>query len=130
MKRVAHATLFFYPSGFESLAKKKQRHPKGYRYFWRRARDAPATQVASSATVALQQYPPQTSPLKTVHRTVFLSRLTPSGFESLAKKTTAPKRVPLFLAESKGFEPSNSLWLLHDFQSCSFGQLGQLSVSV
>ena len=36
----------------------------------------------------------------------------------------------LFMAESKGFEPSNRLWRLHDFQSCSFDQLGQLSVFV
>ena len=33
-----------------------------------------------------------------------------------------------FLAESKGFEPSNGFWPLHDFQSCSLDQLGQLSV--
>ena len=33
------------------------------------------------------------------------------------------------LAESKGFEPSKRFWRLHDFQSCSFDQLGQLSVS-
>ena len=50
---------------------------------WRAARDTPASQAASSATVASQQYPPQTSRLKTVRRTVFLTPLTPSGFESL-----------------------------------------------
>ena len=33
-----------------------------------------------------------------------------------------------FLAESKGFEPSNRFRRLHDFQSCSFDQLGQLSI--
>ena len=33
------------------------------------------------------------------------------------------------MAESKGFEPSKRFWRLHDFQSCSFDQLGQLSVS-
>ena len=45
---------------------------------------------ASSATVALQQYPPQTSELKTVHRTVFLTLLTPLGFKprSETKKLT------------------------------------------
>ena len=31
------------------------------------------------------------------------------------------------MAESKGFEPSNGFRPLHDFQSCSFDQLGQLS---
>ena len=31
------------------------------------------------------------------------------------------------MAESMGFEPTNRLWRLHDFQSCSFDQLGQLS---
>ena len=35
---------------------------------------------------------------------------------------------PIFLAESKGFEPSNRFRRLHDFQSCSFDQLGQLSI--
>ena len=29
--------------------------------------------------------------------------------------------------ESKGFEPLRQDYCLHDFQSCSFGQLGQLS---
>lgn len=33
-----------------------------------------------------------------------------------------------FMAESKGFEPSNRFRRLHDFQSCSFDQLGQLSI--
>lgn len=36
---------------------------------------------------------------------------------------------PVIMAESKGFEPSKRFWRLHDFQSCSFDQLGQLSVS-
>lgn len=35
---------------------------------------------------------------------------------------------PVFMAESKGFEPSNRFRRLHDFQSCSFDQLGQLSI--
>ena len=39
--------------------------------------------LACSATAAAQQYPPHTSRLKTVHRTVFLTPLTLSGFESL-----------------------------------------------
>ena len=45
----------------------------------------------------------------------------------IIKKQQAPKGTCCSLAESKGFEPSNSFWLLHDFQSCSFDQLGQLS---
>ncbi len=87
--------------------------------FWRRARDTPALQVASSVTVAVQQYPPQTSRLKTIHRIVFLTPLTPSGFEFLAikKQKVAPDGTTFyFLAESKGFEPSNRFRRLHDFQ--------------
>ena len=34
----------------------------------------------------------------------------------------------LFLAERWGFEPQIPFWGIHDFQSCSFGQLGHLSV--
>ena len=33
-----------------------------------------------------------------------------------------------FLAERWGFEPQIRFWRIHDFQSCSFGQLGHLSV--
>ena len=33
----------------------------------------------------------------------------------------------LFLAERWGFEPQIRFWRIHDFQSCSFGQLGHLS---
>ena len=32
-----------------------------------------------------------------------------------------------FLAERWGFEPQIPFWGIHDFQSCSFGQLGHLS---
>ena len=39
--------------------------------------------LACSATAAAQQYPPHTSRLKTVRRTVFSTPLTLSGFESL-----------------------------------------------
>ena len=41
-----------------------------------------ASRLACSATVAKRQYPPHTSLLKTVRRTVFLTPLTLSGFES------------------------------------------------
>ena len=64
--------------------------------------------LACSATAAAQQYPPHTSRLKTVRRTVFLTPLTLSGFESLEnkKRTEATPAVSLpFLARCKGFEP-------------------------
>ncbi len=32
------------------------------------------------------------------------------------------------MAERQGFEPWIRFWRIHDFQSCSFGQLGHLSV--
>ena len=36
-----------------------------------------------------------------------------------------------FKTESKGFEPLKQvITRLHDFQSCSFGQLGQLSIKI
>ncbi len=151
-----------------------------------------------SATVATQQYPPHATSLKTVHRTVFLTILTLSGFESLfdfvhqIKKhlrllkcflfggeqgisvrhcrayrlaslvATSAKTVhrTVFFRILRMLPPcSNSftattfkskkhlyqnkcfLWRrardsnprsrfsdLHDFQSCSFDQLGQLSI--
>ena len=34
------------------------------------------------------------------------------------------------MAEKEGFEPSNTLWVLHDFQSCALDQLRDFSVSV
>ena len=64
--------------------------------------------LACSATAAAQQYPPHTSQLKTVHRTVFSTPLTLSEFESLEnrKRTEATPAVSLlFLARCKGFEP-------------------------
>ena len=64
--------------------------------------------LACSATAAAQQYPPHTSRLKTVRRTVFSTPLTLSGFESLEnkKRTEAtPAVLLLFLARCKGFEP-------------------------
>ena len=62
--------------------------------------------LACSATAAAQQYPPHTSRLKTVRRTVFLTPLTLSGFESLEnkKRTEAiPTVLLLFLARCKGY---------------------------
>ena len=40
----------------------------------------------------------------------------------------ARRSALLFLAERWGFEPQIPFWGIHDFQSCSFGQLGHLSV--
>ena len=55
------------------------------------------------------------------------------SFINHIKENTRSKKLLAFhkiMAESKGFEPSERLWRSHDFQSCSFDQLGQLSVSV
>ena len=42
---------------------------------------------------------------------------------ALPEKEVRPERL---LAESRGFEPRRRFWRLHDFQSCSFGQLGHI----
>ena len=111
--KTVHRTVFLTPltlSGFESLEKKRTEATlavllpflarcKGYSRLRR---------LACSATAAAQQYPPHTSRLKTVRRTVFLTPLTLSGFESLEnkKRTEAtPAVLLLFLARCKGFEP-------------------------
>ena len=98
------------PSLFESLfIIKKQNHSNGWLSFlWRRARDF-SEAIASLAS--LRSLPPSA---KTVHRTVFFRK--PLAFSLLVrvpfhyKKTKPPKRMALFfMAESKGFEPSNRL---------------------
>ena len=103
-------SLWLSPSLFESLLIiKKQNHPKGWFCFlWRRARDF-SEAVASLAS--LRSLPPSA---KTVHRTVFFRK--PLPFSLLVripfhyKKTKPPQRMVLFfMAESKGFEPSNRL---------------------
>ena len=104
--KTVHRTVFFTRltlSGFESLFLYKKNSTFTVLFFWRRARDVHASHSPLSATVAPQQYPPQASMLKTVHRTVFFTHLTLSGFESLVfhTKKTAPLRY-CFLAESKG----------------------------
>ncbi len=40
-----------------------------------------------------------------------------------------PASHSVFMAERRGFEPRIRFWRIHDFQSCSFGQLGHLSAS-
>ena len=112
--KTVHRTVFLTPltlSGFESLENKKRTEAtlavllpflarcKGFSRLRR---------LACSATAAAQQYPPHTSRLKTVRRTVFSTPLTLSGFESLEnkKRTEATLAVLLpFLARCKGFEP-------------------------
>ncbi len=67
---------------------------------------------ASSATVALQQYPPQTSLLKTVHRTVFLTQLTLLGFKSRTyqkQKRTELKVLSVSVVGVAGFERLKTL---------------------
>ena len=49
---------------------------------WQGQKDTPVSQATSSAAVASQQHPPQTSELKTIHRIVFFTLLTPLGFKS------------------------------------------------
>ena len=34
--------------------------------------------------------------------------------------------VVRLMAEKEGFEPSNTLWVLHDFQSCALGRTTRL----
>ena len=49
--------------------------------------------------------------------------------EAIRKKTTVDLgQRKNKVAESWGFEPQIPFWGIHDFQSCSFGQLGHLSV--
>ncbi len=80
-------------------------------FAWQGQKDTPVSQAASSATVALQQYPPQTSELKTVHRTVFFTLLTPLGFKSFSFCTFPKQKTTLlggflFMAGAEGLEPS------------------------
>ena len=44
------------------------------------------------------------------------------------KKRRAKRRFRLSGGEM-GFEPQIRFWRIHDFQSCSFGQLGHLSIA-
>ena len=88
--------------------------------FWRRARDSiRATAVAWSLAVT------------TVHRTVALYR---SSFEShlniYKQKRTDTTRVSVLFSwrRARDSNPRTGYSPLHDFQSCSFDQLGQLSV--
>ncbi len=62
-----------------------------------------------------------------------LCSASPRGFESLFtysnKKTTdTPKGICYFWRRARDSNPRNGFGRLHDFQSCSFDQLGQLSI--
>ena len=90
--KTVHRSVFLTPltlSGFESLENKKRTEatPTVLLLFLARCKGySRLRRLACSATAAAQQYPPHTSRLKTVHRSVFLTPLTLSGFESLEKK--------------------------------------------
>ena len=100
---VAHPLRVRIPQKF---IKKREAIPKYHFSFGALQGIQAASRLACSATVALRQYPPHTSRLKTVHRTVFLTPLTLSGFESLNKKTEATQNcIASVLARCKGFEP-------------------------
>ena len=112
--KTVRRTVFSTPltlSGFESLENKKRTEatPAVLLLFLARCKGySRLRRLACSATAAAQQYPPHTSRLKTVRRTVFSTPLTLSGFESLEnkKRTEATPAVLLpFLARCKGFEP-------------------------
>ena len=56
----------------------------------------------------------------------------PLGFQGRARIRFEKGHVAValsILAERWGFEPQIRFWRIHDFQSCSFGQLGHLSAS-
>ena len=90
--KTVHRTVFLTPltlSGFESLENKKRTEatPTVLLLFLARCKGySRLRRLACSATAAAQQYPPHTSRLKTVRRTVFSTPLTLSGFESLENK--------------------------------------------
>ena len=90
----------------QKFIKKREAIPKYHFSFGALQGIQAASRLTCSATVAKRQYPPHTSRLKTVHRTVFLTPLTLSGFESLNKKTEATQNcIASVLARCKGFEP-------------------------
>ena len=49
------------------------------------------------------------------------------GSNPYHKKTAIPKRYRSFWRRARDSNPRVGVYPLHDFQSCSFGQLGQLS---
>ena len=99
-----------------------------YRYSWRRARDFFG--VLPYAFASLRSL---TTDFQTVHRTVFIGKADRPCSNPLLKitqrKTRHSKRYTLFSwRRARDSNPRNRFGGLHDFQSCSFDQLGQLSV--
>ena len=97
--------------------------------FWRRARDFFG--VLPYAFASLRSL---TTDFQTVHRTVFIGeadRPCSNPLLSYQQKTkgTANAIPFIFWRRARDSNPRNRFGGLHDFQSCSFDQLGQLSVS-
>ena len=96
--------------------------------FWRRARDFFGALPCTFASLRSL-----TTSAKTVHRTVFFPQTAsaPSLFESLYLFLPMQKAGLAtcfsFWRRARDSNPRTGFDLLHDFQSCSFGQLGQLS---
>ena len=96
--------------------------------FWRRARD-----FFGALPCAFASLRSLTTSAKTVHRTVFFPQTAsaPSLFESLCLFLPMQKADLAtcfsFWRRARDSNPRTGFDLLHDFQSCSFGQLGQLS---
>ena len=67
----------------QKFIKKKRSNTEVSLLFWRAARDTGGKPPCVLGDRRKATYPPHTSRLKTVHRTVFLTPLTLSGFESL-----------------------------------------------
>ena len=78
---IFHTRSVFHKSrqGFISI---KKAFATASAFFWQGQKDTPVSRAASSSAVASQQHPTRTSELKTVHRTVFFTLLTPLGFKS------------------------------------------------
>ena len=99
-----------------------------YRYFWRRARDFFG--VLPYAFASLRSL---TTDFQTVHRTVFIGKADRPCSNPLLpyqqKNKGYSKRYTLYSwRRARDSNPRNRFGGLHDFQSCSFDQLGQLSV--
>ena len=95
---------------------------------WRRARDFFG--VLPYAFASLRSL---TTDFQTVHRTVFIGKADRPCSNPLLKitqrKTRHSKCYTLFSwRRARDSNPRNRFGGLHDFQSCSFDQLGQLSV--
>ena len=111
--RTAKARRAFAPSRVRipgnSPATKKTPAAGGRDYPWRRRRDSNPRDPKRAKRFSRPPHSTTLPPLRRVN----------------AAPRKAPRKI---LAESRGFEPRMRFRRIHDFQSCSFGQLGQLSV--